>query len=355
MSKALQELSEVLPQTKKETKEKSKIDSKEDKFAALKEVERSINKQFNTTNSLVRLGDRIVAPVPSITTGLPTLDYILGTGLPIGRICEVYGAESGGKTTLALWLISEYQKQGHLCAFVDAEHSFDISWASKLGVNTTDLFVNQPDSGEEALTVVEEIVKTGAVELIVVDSVSALVPQAELDGDMGSSFMGLQARLMSQSMRKLRGIANENNCTLVFLNQIREKIGIVYGNPEVTSGGRALRFYASIRLDLRRKEAIKDGDTIIGHTIKIKCTKNKVSTPFRETTVDLFYETGIDQTGNILDHAIDSGVIAQKGAYFDFEGERVAHGKEALRSWLESNPTAFKKIIGFGLDKPQTA
>jgi recombination protein RecA len=360
MSKALQELTESLPEPKSNKKEptKLKLESKEDKFAALKNVEKLINKQFDTTNSLVRLGDREIIPVPSIATGLPTLDYILGTGLPIGRICEAYGAESGGKTTLALWLISEYQRQGHLCAFVDAEHSFDISWASKLGVDTENLFINQPDSGEEALTVVEEVIKTGTVGLIVIDSVSALVPQAELDGEMGSANIGLQARLMSQAMRKLRGIADENKCTLLFINQIREKVGVIYGSPEVTSGGRALKFYASVRLDLRRKEAIKDGDIIIGHTIKIKCTKNKVSTPFRETTIDLLYETGIDKFGNIVADAVAKGAIERSGAWYSLSGgDRLGQGIENVKQALLDDPALLKNIqekIKIGLDKPQT-
>lgn len=287
-------------------------------------VQAELNKKYKTTVSLVKLGDQVGVQLPSISTGLPTIDwYIIGTGgIPEGRIIEIFGPESAGKTTLALWIIGKVQKRGGVAALVDAEHALDPNHAAQLGVNMDELFISQPDSGEQALETVEAMVEKRAVDLIVVDSVSALVPQAELDGEMGDSHMGLQARLMSQAMRKLRGICHTNNVTLIFINQIREKIGVMFGSPETTTGGRALKFYASVRLDVRRRKAIMQGTELIGHTLEIKAAKNKVGTPLRTTEVDLLYGQGFDEENNLIEYAISIGLVQSKGAWLNFNGRK---------------------------------
>lgn len=325
MSTVLEQMAEVLtpvqvPQTSKE------------KWKAIAAIEKQLNKQFDTEKSLMRLGDRVGVPWPSIATGLPVVDYeVFGTGgIPRGRIIEIFGPESSGKTTLALHIVGQEQKNGALAAYVDAEHALDPTYASKLGVDVDNLIIAQPDSGEQALDTVVALVQSQAVSLIVVDSVSALVPQAELDGDMGESHMGLQARLMSQAMRKLRGICAVNKVTVVFINQIREKIGVMFGSPETTSGGRALRFYASVRLDTRRiggdgGKMIKDGK-LIGHKMKIKAVKNKMAAPFREAEVTLYYGVGFDVADSIVEYAINQNVIEKAGAWLKFEGENYHRG-----------------------------
>lgn len=319
---------------------------KADKFKQLLSVEKALNDKFKTTNSIVRLGDKVGVLLPSLPTNLYTVDYkVIGTGgMPKGRIIEILGPESSGKTTIALQTIGVTQKNGGICAFVDAEHALDPTYAAKLGVNVDELLVSQPDSGEQALETVESLVESKLVDLIVVDSVAALVPQAELDGDMGDSNIGLQARLMSQAMRKLRGICNINGVTVIFINQIREKIGVMFGSPETTTGGRALKFYSSVRLDVRRQQAIKSGETIIGHPIKIKAVKNKVAAPFRETIVDLLYESGLDTTKDFILYAVSIGVIEQAGKWYKFDGKVIGNGEDNAIETLKTNEELFNKI-----------
>ena len=318
-----------------------------DKWKALAAVEASLNKQFNTTSSIVRLGNKVNIPLPSISTGLPTFDYdVVGTGgIPRGRVVEILGAESGGKTTFCLTVTASEQNQGGICAFIDSEHSLDVTYANNLGVDVDNLVVSQPDSGEQALETVEALVDSGAVSLIVVDSVAALVPQAELDGEMGSSHMGLQARLMSQAMRKLRGKCHALNVTILFTNQIREKIGVFYGSNETSPGGRALRFYASLRLDIRKigGEAgqLKEGTQTIGHKVKIKAIKNKVGIPFKETQFNLIYGKGFDKDTDLIQYAINSGTVEQKGAWCSFDGE--SYRKDQLIDIKDKLMEAIKK------------
>jgi recombination protein RecA len=308
-----------------------KILSKADALDQIKALEKTLNKQFDTTGSIMLLGNRVGVDIPVISTNLPSLDneVLQAGGLPRGRIIEIYGPESCGKTTFCLHMIAcEQQNNDTLCAFVDAEHALDVTYAAKLGVNVKELLISQPDSGEQALETVEALIDGGLVSLIVVDSVSALVPQAELDGEMGDSHIGLQARLMSQAMRKLRGKANEKGITLIFINQIREKVGVMFGSPEVTSGGRALKFYASVRLDIRRRTLIGDKEQPIGHDMEIKATKNKVGSPYRSTTVKLIYGVGIDTWTDFVDYAAKVGALdkSEKGGYYSFNGEKIAQG-----------------------------
>jgi len=301
----------------------------QDKWKIIEGVEKSLNKQFETEKSLVRLGDKVGIPWPSIATGIISFDRDVSGigGIPRGRIIEIYGPESSGKTTLALHICAQEQKNGNIVALIDAEHSIDPSYCNSLGVDVDNLLISQPDSGEDALDTAVALVESKAVSLIVIDSVSALVPRAELDGDMGESHMGLQARLLSQSMRKLRGICSINNVTIIFINQIREKIGVMFGSPETTSGGRALRFYASLRLDVRRVGGdpgkIILNNELIGHVLKIKAVKNKMAVPFRETNCDLIYGKGFDTTNNTLDYALNHGIIHRSGGWIKFEGESL--------------------------------
>lgn len=327
------------------------------KLKALDDVRAKLNKQFTTgstvvTNSIMSLGSRIGQDIPHTPTNIVSLDEeVFGIGgLPDGRIIEIFGPESSGKTTIALEFIAEEQKAGNLAAFVDAEHALDPNYAAKLGVDVNLLQVAQPDSGEQALETVEALVRSRAVSIVVIDSVAALVPQAELDGEMGDAHMGLQARLMSQAMRKLRGAANQNGVKLVFINQIREKVGVMFGNPEVTSGGKALKFYASVRLDIRRVSKtdggeITSGDVLIGHRMKIKAVKNKGAAPFKQTVVDLIYGVGIDRFSDMVDYATKIGVLdKQGGGWIYFEGERLAQGVPNTVALLREQPETFEKI-----------
>ncbi len=326
---------------------KEEPNTKDDKFKVLKELNKKLNKQFDTSVSLALLGARVGVRVPSISTNLPSLDedVIQAGGIPRGRIVEIYGPESAGKTTLALHIIAcEQQATDNLCAIVDAEHALDPTYAASLGVNVDELLVSQPDSGEQALEIVEQLIESGAVSLIVVDSVAALVPQAELDGEMGDSHMGLQARLMSQGMRKLRGKANQQGVTLIFINQIRDKIGVLYGSPETTTGGRALKFYASVRLDVRRKEVIGPKESPIGHILKIKCAKNKVGSPMRECFVNLIYGKGLDTFADTINYGVTCKVISQSGAWYSYNDERIAYGLENVIEKLRDEPQLFDRI-----------
>ena len=316
-----------------------------DKLAALDEALKSIEKTYGK-GAVMRLGERPHVEVDAIPSGSLMLDLSLGVGgYPKGRIIEIYGPESSGKTTLALHAIAEAQKQGGRAAFVDAEHSIDPIYARNLGVDIDDLILSQPDSGEQALEIVEMLASSGAIDIIVVDSVAALVPQAELDGLMADNQVGLQARLMSKAMRKLVAVLNKSSCTIIFINQLREKVGIVYGNPETTSGGRALKFYASVRIDIRRSEAIKDGNDIVGNTVNIKIVKNKVAPPFKSCQVDIIYGHGISKEGEVLDLSIDSGLIKKSGSWYEYNGERIGQGRETAKEYLKKNETVYNDLV----------
>lgn len=302
-----------------------------------------ITKQFGD-GSIMKLGETQKIDVELLPSGSLSLDLALGGGYPKGRIIEIYGPESSGKTTLALHAIAEIQKQGGQAAFIDAEHALDPAYAKKIGVDTANLFISQPDNGEQALEICETLVRSGAVDLIVVDSVAALVPQAEIDGDMGESQMGLQARLMSQAMRKLTGIISKSKATVIFINQIRMKIGVLFGNPETTTGGNALKFYASVRLDIRRIGQIKNGDDIAGNRTKVKIVKNKIAAPFKVAEFDIMYNEGISKTGDVLDLAVQKGVVEKSGAFFKYNGETLAQGREAAKALLKANPELMNEI-----------
>ena len=304
-----------------------------------------IEKQFGK-GSIMRLGQKDAATaVPAISTGSVSLDYALGIGgVPRGRVVEVFGPESSGKTTLTLQIIAEAQKLGGMAAFVDAEHALDAQYAKKLGVDLDNLHVSQPDNGEQALEIVEVLVRSGGVDVVVVDSVAALVPRAEIEGEMGEAQMGLQARLMSQALRKLTGVVSKSKTCLIFINQLREKIGVMFGNPETTTGGRALKFYSSVRIDIRRIGAIKDGDTVVGGRTRVKVVKNKVSPPFREAEFDVMYGEGISREGDLLDLAVDRKIVEKSGTWFAFGGERLGQGRENVKQFLKDNPTIFKVI-----------
>ena len=297
-----------------------------------------IEKQFGK-GSIMRLGQRNqIAPIEVISTGAISIDYALGIGgLPRGRVTEIFGPESSGKTTLALQVIAEAQRAGGMAAFVDAEHALDAQYAQKLGVDLENLLVSQPDNGEQALEIVEVLVRSNSVDVVVVDSVAALVPKAEIDGEMGEAQMGLQARLMSQALRKLTGIVSKSKTTLVFINQLREKIGVMFGNPETTTGGRALKFYASVRIDIRRIASIKDGDQVVGGRTRVKVVKNKVAPPFREAEFDVMYGEGISREGDLLDLAVDKRIIEKSGAWFAFGGERLGQGRENVKQFLKEH------------------
>lgn len=321
------------------TKEIKKTDS--NLAEALKQIEKEFGK-----GSIMRLGERPHVDVNVIPSGSLLIDKALGVGgYPKGRIIEIYGPESSGKTTLALHAIAESQKKGGQAAFVDAEHSIDPVYARNLGVNIDELILSQPDSGEQALEIVELLANSGGVDIIVVDSVAALVPQAELDGVMSDNSVGLQARLMSKAMRKLAGILNTHECTVIFINQLREKVGVIYGNPETTTGGRALKFYASVRIDIRRAEAIKDGSVIVGNTVNVKVVKNKVAPPFKNCQVDIIYGKGIDKTAEILDMGVELGILKKAGAWYEYDGEKFANGREAGKAYLGSHPEFTKEVL----------
>src|SRR5882762_8833967 len=297
-----------------------------------------IEKQFGK-GSIMRLGQKdVIAQMPSISTGSISLDSALGTGgFPRGRVCEIFGPESSGKTTLALQVIAEAQKLGGMAAFVDAEHALDAAYAQRLGVDLDNLLVSQPDNGEQALEIVEVLIRSGGVDVVVVDSVAALVPKAEIEGEMGEAQMGLQARLMSQALRKLTGVVSKSKTCLVFINQLREKIGVMFGNPETTTGGRALKFYASVRLDIRRIASIKDGDQVIGGRTRVKIVKNKVAPPFREAEFDVMYGEGISREGDLLALAVEKRIVEKSGAWFAFAGERLGQGRENAKQFLKEN------------------
>lgn len=313
------------------------------KSQALKLAVDQIEKQFGQ-GSIMRLGEAHAVNVETISTGSLSLDLALGGGIPRGRVVEIYGPESSGKTTVCLHAVAEVQKNGGTAAFIDAEHALDPAYAKRLGVNTDSLLISQPDSGEQALEILETLVRSNAVDIIVVDSVAALVPQAEIEGDMGDAHMGLQARLMSQALRKLTGIISRTKCTVVFVNQLRMKIGIMFGNPETTTGGNALKFYASVRMDIRRIAQIKNGDTVIGNHCRVKVVKNKIAPPFREAEFDIMYNEGISKAGDVIDLATAKGVVDKQGAWYEYEGQKIAQGREAAKKYLSDNPKILDKI-----------
>lgn len=315
----------------------------EGKLKALGLAQEQINKQFGD-GAIRRLGDTQTIDVELISSGALSLDLALGGGYPKGRIIEIYGPESSGKTTLTLHAIAEIQKQGGTAAFVDAEHALDPAYARRLGVDTDNLLVAQPDNGEQALEIVETLVRSSAVDLVVIDSVAALVPQAEIEGEMGDSHMGLQARLMSQALRKLTGIINKSNTIVIFINQIRMKIGVMFGNPETTTGGNALKFYASVRLDIRRTGQIKAGEEIIGNRTKVKVVKNKIAPPFRAAEFDIMYNEGISKTGDVLDLAVQHEIVGKSGAWFDYADAKIGQGREASKAYLAANPEVLAEI-----------
>ena len=303
-----------------------------------------IEKQFGK-GSIMKLGDSVDTHIEVIPTGCLSLDVALGIGgVPRGRIIEIYGPESSGKTTVALHILAEAQKMGGTAAFIDAEHALDPTYAEKLGVNINDLFISQPDTGEQALEICETLVRSGAVDLVVVDSVAALTPKAEIDGEMGDSFMGAQARLMSQALRKLTAITNKSKSCVIFINQLREKIGVMFGSPETTTGGKALKFYASIRLDIRKTDVIKDGTEIIGNKTKVKVVKNKMAPPFKVAEFDIMYGKGISKTGCIVDLAVSADIIQKSGAWFSYNDEKIGQGKENAKQYLENNPEVCAEI-----------
>lgn len=325
-------------------KEKEMIDSSMGKEKALELALSQIEKQFGK-GAVMKLGEFKTTDVEAISTGALSLDVALGIGgIPRGRIIEIYGPESSGKTTLALHMIAECQKSGGEAAFIDAEHALDPVYAKHLGVDIDNLIVSQPDTGEQALEIAEALIRSSAIDLVVVDSVAALVPKAEIDGEMGDTHVGLQARLMSQALRKLAGVLNRSNASLVFINQLREKVGVMFGSPETTPGGRALKFYASVRLDIRKIEAIKQDSEIVGNKVRVKVVKNKVAPPFRETEFDIIYGKGISKSGNILDLAVNLDIVEKAGAWFSYNGERIGQGRENAKKYIENNPELMQEL-----------
>src|SRR5829696_4640806 len=321
------------------------LDDLKERSKAIDIAVSQIEKQFGK-GSIMRLGQRnAIAPIEAISTGSISIDYALGIGgLPRGRVIEVFGPESSGKTTLALQVIAEAQKGGGMAAFVDAEHALDAQYAQKLGIELENLLVSQPDNGEQALEIVEVLVRSNSVDVVVVDSVAALVPRAEIEGEMGEAQMGLQARLMSQALRKLTGVVSKSKTCLIFINQLREKIGVMFGNPETTTGGRALKFYSSVRIDIRRIGAIKDGDVVVGGRTRVKIVKNKVAPPFREAEFDVMYGEGISKEGDLLDLAVEKRIIEKSGSWFAYSGERLGQGRENAKQFLRDNPATCKTI-----------
>jgi len=320
-----------------------KLEDKQ-KQQALDRTLQQIDKTFGK-GAIMRMDEDAYLSIPGISTGAISLDLALGgRGIPRGRIVEVFGPESSGKTTLALTVAAQAQKEGGVAAFIDAEHALDPSWARKIGVNVDDLLVSQPDTGEQALEICELLVRSNAVDIIVVDSVAALIPRAEIEGEMGDAVVGLQARLMSQAMRKLTGVIARSNCTVIFINQIREKIGVMFGSPETTTGGRALKFYSSVRIDVRRTGAIKDGDQVVGSRTRARVVKNKIAPPFREAEFDIMYNEGISTSGDLLDMAVENKVVAKSGAWFSYGDVRIGQGREASKQFLKDNPELFREI-----------
>jgi len=321
------------------------LDDQKERTKAIDNAVGQIEKQFGK-GSIMRLGQRgAVAPMEAISTGSISIDYALGIGgLPRGRVIEIFGPESSGKTTLALQVIAEAHRSGGMAAFVDAEHALDAQYAQKLGVDLDNLLVSQPDNGEQALEIVEVLIRSNSVDVVVVDSVAALVPKAEIEGEMGEAQMGLQARLMSQALRKLTGVVSKSKTTLIFINQLREKIGVMFGNPETTTGGRALKFYASVRIDIRRIASIKDGDQVIGGRTRVKVVKNKVAPPFREAEFDVMYGEGISREGDLIDLAVEKRIVEKSGAWFAYGGERLGQGRENAKQFLKENPDVRRTI-----------
>ena len=332
---------------KKDTLEKKVPASaqQEEKLRALESALSALDKQFGK-GSVMKLGDSARnGAIPVIPTGCLDLDMALGIGgIPRGRIIEIFGPESSGKTTVALHVVAEAQRLGGIAAFVDAEHALDPNYAKKLGVNIDELYISQPDTGEQALEIAEALIRSGAIDIVVIDSVAALVPKAEIDGEMGDSFVGLQARLMSQALRKLAGVISKTNAVAVFINQLREKVGVMYGNPETTPGGRALKFYASVRLDVRKGEQLKVGSDAIGNRTKVKVVKNKVAPPFRVCEFDIVFGQGISKEGSLLDAAVSKDIIHKSGAWFSYNDQRIGQGRESAKQYLKDNPEVFREI-----------
>ncbi|MDX2195034.1 MAG: recombinase RecA [Cytophagales bacterium] len=315
-----------------------------EKLKALKLTLDKLEKEYGK-GIVMRLSDDKISEIPAISTGSLGLDLALGVGgFPRGRIIEIYGPESSGKTTIAMHTIAEAQKRGGIAAFIDAEHAFDKTYAEKLGIDTENLFISQPDNGEQALEIAENLIRSGAIDVIVIDSVAALVPKSELEGEMGDSKMGLQARLMSQALRKLTGTINKTSCICIFINQLREKIGVMFGNPETTTGGNALKFYASVRIDIRRIGAIKEGDDVLGNRTKVKVVKNKVAPPFKQVEFDIMYGKGISKTGEIIDLGVDMNIIQKSGSWFAYNNNKLAQGRDAVKQLLDDNPELRNEI-----------
>jgi recombination protein RecA len=325
---------------------KDSKDNKAEKLKSLSSTLEKLDKQYGK-GIVMRLGDNAASDIEAISTGSLSLDIALGIGgVPKGRIIEIYGPESSGKTTLALHIIAEAQKAGGLAAFIDAEHAFDRAYAAKLGVDMNTLYVSQPDFGEQALEIVEHLIRSNSIEVIVVDSVAALTPKAEIEGDMGDSKMGLHARLMSQALRKLTGIIHKSNCTVIFINQLRDKIGVVFGNPETTTGGNALKFYASVRLDIRKTNQIKEGTDNIGNRVKVKVIKNKVAPPFKQAEFDVLYGEGISREGEVVDLASELNIIQKAGSWFSYEKEKLGQGREFVKRLMKEKPALMKELEG---------
>ncbi len=332
--------------------------AKEDKLKALDAAIAQIEKQYGK-GSVMKLGDNSAnMNVETVPTGSLSLDIALGLGgLPKGRIIEVYGPESSGKTTVALHCVAEVQKRGGIAGFIDAEHALDPVYARNIGVDIDTLYISQPDCGEQALEITETMVRSGAVDIVVVDSVAALVPKAEIDGDMGDSHVGLQARLMSQALRKLPAVISKSNCIVIFINQLREKVGVMFGNPETTTGGRALKFYSSVRLDVRRTESLKQGGEIVGNHVRVKVVKNKIAPPFREAEFDIMFGQGISREGDVLDLAVNAGIVNKSGAWYAYEGDKIGQGRENAKTYIHENPAFFDmleaKVRDFYFTQPE--
>lgn len=332
--------------------------AKEDKLKALDAAIAQIEKQYGK-GSVMKLGDNSAnMNVETVPTGSLSLDIALGLGgLPKGRIIEVYGPESSGKTTVALHCVAEVQKRGGIAGFIDAEHALDPVYARNIGVDIDNLYISQPDCGEQALEITETMVRSGAVDIVVVDSVAALVPKAEIDGDMGDSHVGLQARLMSQALRKLTAVISKSNCIVIFINQLREKVGVMFGNPETTTGGRALKFYSSVRLDVRRNESLKQGGEIVGNHVRVKVVKNKIAPPFREAEFDIMFGQGISREGDVLDLAVNAGIVNKSGAWYAYEGDKIGQGRENAKTYIHENPAFFDmleaKVRDFYFTQPE--
>ncbi|MDE7298966.1 MAG: recombinase RecA [Lachnospiraceae bacterium] len=344
---------------KEDKKEKEKFVPKDDKMKALESALAQIEKQYGK-GSIMKLGDNSSQMnIETVPTGSISLDIALGLGgVPKGRVVEIYGPESSGKTTVALHMVAEVQKRGGIAGFIDAEHALDPVYAKNIGVNIDELYISQPDNGEQALEITETMVRSGAIDIIIVDSVAALVPKAEIDGDMGDSHVGLQARLMSQALRKLTGIISKSNCIVIFINQLREKVGVMFGNPETTTGGRALKFYSSVRLDVRRIDYLKNGGENVGNRVRVKVVKNKIAPPFKEAEFDIMFGQGISREGDILDLAVSENIISKSGAWFAYNDAKIGQGRENAKQYLKDNPAVMAEVeqkvrekFGIGADK----